>query len=171
MYKLVDNAVIQYMLQARIDTITGNISVTPPKGNAPHRVTLSANVQDNSGAELYPYNYQWYINDGGRRRIIGHGVHLYYTFEREGKHTVFLHVTSNNKNSKGNIITLPFEASTVVDVEPKMASIVLNINGVSLGNNEEIKFTPEEAGYGLLFDATSSTPIFGTRFSNTEWDF
>ena len=34
-----------------------------------------------------------------------------------------------------------------------------------------MKFTPAAADYGLVFDATSSTPTSGTRFAKTEWDF
>jgi hypothetical protein len=34
-----------------------------------------------------------------------------------------------------------------------------------------LKFLPEEAKYGLLFDATSSTPTSGAKFVRTEWDF
>jgi len=34
-----------------------------------------------------------------------------------------------------------------------------------------MKFTPDQASYGLLFDATSSTPTSGTRFSSVSWDF
>jgi PKD repeat protein len=38
-------------------------------------------------------------------------------------------------------------------------------------DNEELKFTPDEAEYGLVFDATSSTPTGGAQFIETEWDF
>jgi len=40
-----------------------------------------------------------------------------------------------------------------------------------LRNKDELKFTPDEARYGLLFDATSSTPTAGTDFIQTTWDF
>jgi len=170
-FKAVDDAVGQLVMWAYITSITGDIYVTPPEWDAPHRITLRADVTDESGAELYAHNYQWYVNVGGRRKIIGHGATLYYIFENAGNHTVFLHVTSNNRNTKWNVVTIPFEGRTLVTVRPKVASVKININGVALGNAEEIKFTPEEAGYGLLFDATSSTPTNGTRFFKTEWDF
>lgn len=48
---------------------------------------------------------------------------------------------------------------------------MIKVNGETVVDNSEIKFTPGTADYGLLFDATSSIPTSGTKFSRTEWDF
>jgi hypothetical protein len=34
-----------------------------------------------------------------------------------------------------------------------------------------LKFTPSQAKYGLLFDATSSIPTGSAKFTRTEWNF
>ena len=49
--------------------------------------------------------------------------------------------------------------------------MIINVNGDRVEDNRVLKFTPDDASYGLLFDATSSTPTSGTRFTTTSWDF
>jgi hypothetical protein len=53
---------------------------------------------------------------------------------------------------------LPFRSREDIEVKEKVASVIIKVNGLSLRQKDELKFTPEEANYGLLFDATSSTP-------------
>jgi len=36
--------------------------------------------------------------------------------------------------------------------------MIIKVNSNRLNQSDNIKFSPEEAKYGLLFDATSSTP-------------
>jgi len=84
---------------------------------------------------------------------------------------MFLDVKSNHKNAGGYTDVLPFSSRNVIEVKEKVASFIIGINGVSLGEADEIKFTPEEANYGLIFDATSSTPTGGAKFRRTEWNF
>lgn len=84
---------------------------------------------------------------------------------------MFLDVTSSHKNTLGNTDVLPFRARQTIEVKEKVASLILKVDSQRVGNESEIKFTPEEASYGLLFDATSSTPTSGAKFTNTSWDF
>jgi hypothetical protein len=49
--------------------------------------------------------------------------------------------------------------------------LIVNVNSDRVDNQTELKFTPEDASYGLVFDASSSTPTSGTQFSRTQWDF
>jgi hypothetical protein len=49
--------------------------------------------------------------------------------------------------------------------------MILKVNSKNLDENDELKFSPDDSIYGLLFDATSSIPTSGTKFLRTEWDF
>lgn len=66
---------------------------------------------------------------------------------------------------------LPFRSRADIVVNEKIASLIVKVNGYTVGDNQVMKFTPDEGGYGLLFDATSSTPTGGARFTRTQWDF
>ena len=65
---------------------------------------------------------------------------------------------------------MPYREKVQVLVEEKIASVIVKVNGERVGDNY-LKFTPEDARYGLIFDATSSTPSDGSRFSRTQWNF
>lgn len=80
-------------------------------------------------------------------------------------------MTSSHKNAEGYTDVLPFRSRTDITVNEKIASVILKVNGNRIGDSDEIKFTPEDANYGLIFDATSSTPSDGTKFTRTQWDF
>lgn len=80
-------------------------------------------------------------------------------------------VTSSHKNAEGYTDVLPLRQRVDINVNEKIASVIIKVNGDTVSDNRELKFTPETADYGLLFDATSSTPTSGTKFMRTEWDF
>ncbi|MBT3726394.1 hypothetical protein HOG21_01480 [bacterium] len=80
-------------------------------------------------------------------------------------------MSSSHKNESGYTDVLPFSSRANVEVKEKVASVILKVNSLSLRNKDELKFTPDEARYGLLIDATSSTPTSGTEFIETRWDF
>ena len=80
-------------------------------------------------------------------------------------------VVSAHRNSEGNIDILPFRSRADVKVKEKIASLIIKVNSETLYNQDELKFTPGDANYGLIFDATSSTPTGGAKFTQTEWDF
>jgi len=56
-------------------------------------------------------------------------------------------VVSNHKNESGFTDVLPFRSRTDIDVKEKVASLILNVNGDSLRNQDTLKFTPQEASY------------------------
>jgi len=103
--------------------------------------------------------------------ILGRGPSINFTFREEGNYTVFLDVKSAHKNSAGFTDVLSFQSRAIVQVKEKIASVIIKVNTLNLGNSDELKFTPDESSYGLIFDATSSTPTGGSRFARTEWDF
>lgn len=170
-YSEIVRSLADYLEKVDITSITWSIEANPSSGNAPLTTTFRASVEDPTGTLILSGNYTWWRDEGGRRIIIGRGPSLNYTFQDEAKHTVFLDVTSSHKNASGNTDVLPFRSRVEIDVNEKIASVILNVNGDRVDDNEEMKFTPGDADYGLLFDATSSTPASGSKFLKTEWDF
>lgn len=160
-----------YLEKTSIQAVKGNIEAIPSSGNAPLTVTLRWNVVDPTWTKLENHNYTWWMNVWWRRVVIWNKVALTYVFREEWNFTVFLDVTSNHKNSSWNVDVLPFSSRAEIEVKEKVASLVLKINSINLGNQDELKFLPDEARYWLLFDATSSTPTSWTQFIRTEWDF
>ncbi|MBW7954443.1 PKD domain-containing protein [Candidatus Gracilibacteria bacterium] len=161
----------EYIEKVLIQKITGLVEVSPNTGNAPLTTTFRGKVTDPSGTIIPSSNYIWWFDNGGIKRVIGRGASINYTFRDEGNFSVFLDVKSNHKNNGGYTDILPFSSRGVVEVKEKVASIIININSVGLRENDEIKFTPEESNYGLIFDATNSTPTGGAKFRKTEWTF
>jgi len=161
----------EYIEDVEVDSISGRIEATPLSGNAPLNSTLRARVEDPSGTQILSGNHTWWIDVAGKRVVIGRGPSINYTFKEEWKYSVFLDVTSSHKNALGNTDVLPYRERIDISVNEKIASVIINVNSDRVSNDDELKFTPEDANYGLLFDATSSTPTDGTRFSRTEWNF
>ncbi len=160
-----------YLESTDIKSVTGTIEASPKSGNAPLTVTLRAKVTDPTWTQIPSYNYIWWIDNAGQRQIIGRQVSLNYTFREEGNFSVFLDVVSAHKNESWYTDVLPFSSRTDIQVQEKIASLILKVNGEILWDNDTLKFTPDEGTYGLIYDATSSTPTSGTKFIRTEWDF
>ncbi|MDD3144837.1 MAG: PKD domain-containing protein [Candidatus Gracilibacteria bacterium] len=170
-FEEIATSIENYLEKVNIQKITGSVESFPSTGNAPLTVTLRGDVKDPTGTQLDNHNYTWWINDGGKRKVIGNKVSMTYVFKEEGNFSVFLDVSSNHKNASGYSDVLPFSSRADIVVKEKVASIILKVNSDNLGQQEELKFLPDDAKYGLLFDATSSTPTSGTKFIKTEWDF
>lgn len=164
-------ALSSYIEEVAIQEIEGQISASPLSGNAPLSSTLRAQVQDPSGTQILTWNYTWWVDNGGSKLVIGRGPTINYTFKNQGTFSIFLDVTSSHKNSGGNTDVLPLRKRVDIIVQEKIASLIINVNGDRVNDGEELKFNPDDANYGLIFDATSSTPTFGTRFERTQWDF
>ena len=163
---------VAYIKDVQIQKVRGSIKVAPKTGNAPLNVTFRwSNIKDPTGSKIESHNYIWWMDDGGKRKILWRKNSLNYTFREEGTFVVFLDVLSSHKNDKGNTDVLPFSSRAEIVVKEKIASLIIKVNSDRLGQFNELKYTPEEAWYGLVFDATSSTPTDGAKFSKTEWDF
>ena len=162
-----------YLENMQIEKITGKVEAFPDTGNAPLTVTFRWNVKDPTGTKIPTHNYIWWMDVGGKRKILSNSKwpSLNYTFKEEWNFSVFLDVVSNHKNAGGYTDVLPFRSRADIKVKEKVASVIIKVNGLSLRQKDELKFTPEEANYGLLFDATSSTPTSGSKFLKTEWEF
>ncbi|MDP2090787.1 MAG: PKD domain-containing protein [Candidatus Gracilibacteria bacterium] len=171
-YTAIQVAVENFLDKTTIQTIKGKVEAFPSTGNAPLTVTFrGSNIVDPTGTKIPTYNYTWWMYENGRRVILGSGLSISHVFKEEGTFSVFLDVSSAHKNEAGYTDVLPFSSRADVVVKEKIASIILKVNSVNLLNSELIKFTPEEAKYGLLFDATSSTPTSGAKFAKTTWNF
>lgn len=170
-FQSIASALEDYMTKVSITSVRWSVEAFPSSWNAPLTASLRWNVVDPSWTKLENYNYTWWMNVAGKRVILGNRVNLSYVFKEEWNYSVFLDVTSNHKNSRWNVDVLPFSSRVDIEVREKIASIILKVNSITLGNQEELKFTPDEARYWLLFDATSSTPTSWARFTRTEWDF
>lgn len=170
-YNSIIKALETFIEETKIEAIKGTIEASPKTGNAPLTVTLRAKVTDPTGTKIPDFNYIWWIDNGGKREIIGRKISLNYVIKEEGKTTIFLDVISNHKNEGGYTDVLPFSSRTEIEVKEKVASMIIKVNGEDLRGRDEIKFNPDESGYGLIFDATSSTPTSGTKFISTKWNF
>ena len=170
-YNDIVSAIDDYLNSTLTQKVSGSVESYPSSWNAPLTVTLRWNVKDPTWTKLENYNYTWWINEWGVRKVIWNKISLNYVFTEEGNYSVFLDVTSNHKNSLWYPDVLPFSSRANIVVNEKIASIILKVNSDTLGQKEELKFTPDEAKYWLLFDATSSTPTSGTKFTKTTWDF
>lgn len=162
---------VNYLDNARIEKVSGQIVATPSSWNAPLKVTLRWDVIDPYGAIIPNNNYVWYINDTSGIKILWRKRSLNYTFDKEGRFDVFLAVLSDHKNSFWNRDVLPFSSRYSINVKERFIDFNIKINGRSLWNDDYIKFTPEEARSGLRIDATGSSPAKWSDFSRTEWDF
>ena len=170
-YSELVEALSKYLDDVQIDKIKGKVEATPTEWNAPLTVTLRGRVTDPTGTKIPSYNYTWWIDVGGKRKIIGNQQSISYTLREEGNYSIFLDVTSAHKNVNGYTDVLPFRSRADIKVKEKIASLIIKVNSDNLRQKNVLKFTPEEARYGLLFDATSSTPTQGSEFSKTTWDF
>jgi PKD repeat protein len=170
-YTEIVKGIAGYLENVEITSISGDVEASPSSGNAPLTSTLRARVQDPSGTQIKTGNYTWWVDNAGDKIIIWRGPSINYSFREEGKFSIFLDVTSSHKNAEGFTDVLPYSQRVDITVNEKIASLIIKVNSDRVDNQTELKFTPENASYGLLFDATSSTPTSGTQFSRTEWDF
>ena len=172
-YEEIISELSSYIDDVNITKIKWSIDSYPSKWNAPLTVTFRANVTDPSWTVIPTYNYTWWMDVWWKKHILSQTSwpSFAYTFEEEWNFTIFLDVWSNHKNVGWYTDVLPFRSSETIEIDEKIASIILDVNDSRLWTKTELKFTPEEASYWLLFDATSSTPTWWAKFTSTEWDF
>jgi len=170
-YTSLVTSIENYLEKTNIKSIKWTVEAFPREWNAPLNVTLRWSVVDPTWTKIPKYNYTWWMYEDGKRKVLGDNISLNHIFTEEGKFAVFLDVKSAHKNEQGYTDVLSFSSRADITVKEKIASIIIKVNSTSLRNNDELKFTPDEALYGLLFDATSSTPTSGTDFIQTTWDF
>ena len=160
-----------YLDKTSIWGITWEVNGLPKSWNAPFNVTLRANVSDPTWTKIPKYNYVWWMDYGSRKVNIWTGPSINYTFKEEGTFTVFVDIKSAHKNGKWYTDVIPYRWEVKIQVREKVASLIVKVNWDRLWYRERLKFTPAQAKYGLLFDATSSTPTGSAKFTRTEWNF
>ncbi|NDK08191.1 PKD domain-containing protein, partial [Candidatus Gracilibacteria bacterium] len=170
-YIEIARAIEKYLYNTEIKKITGNIEANPTSGNAPLNATLRARVTDPTGTIIPKDNYIWWVDDGGKKKVVGKGLSINYTLNSEGKFSIFLDVLSDHRNSSNYIDVLPFRSRADIEVKQKVANVNIKVNFTDLGLQQTLKISPEDGDYGIVFDATSSTPTSGSKFLKTTWDF
>ena len=170
-FEWIRRALEDFIEKPNIKQIKGSILASPSEWNAPLVTTLSADLEDPTWSQISRSSYIWWMNVNWKRTVIWTKPTISKTFTQKWTFTVFLDVKSSHKNSFGNRDVLPYSGSVKVKVKEKIASVILRISWKSLDYDNEIKFSPETAGYGLIFDATSSVAASGTKFLTTTWDF
>lgn len=165
--------IANFINSVQVLSVQGSIIASPLEGNAPLTTSFRAtNIKDPSGTIPPTSNYIWWVREnGGRRRELGRGPTLTQIFPNEGTYTIFLDVVSASRNSKGKTDVLPLSTSVQVEVKPKVAEMVLLINGVNVSNKNSIKISPSIASQGILFDASASRAIGNGVITETSWDF
>lgn len=160
-----------FLEKVNIQSIKWDITVTPITWNAPLTVTFRWKVTDPSWSAVPSTNYVWWFDAAWVKKIIWRGLSINYTFVEEWNYAVFLDVKSTHKNANWYNDVIPFSSRANIQVKEKVASLLVYVNSKSLKDSDEIKFTPDEASYWLIFDATSSIPTWWAKFISTEWDF
>jgi hypothetical protein len=127
-YEELVEALDNYLEKARIPRVKGSVKATPQEGNAPLNVTLRGDVRDETGTKIPSYNYVWWVDDAGVRKVIGNKPSINYIFKEEGTFSVYLDVTSAHKNSNGYTDVLPFRSRADITVKEKIASVIIKVN-------------------------------------------
>jgi hypothetical protein len=164
-------AIWDFLDKTEIKKVEWTIEAFPTVWNAPMTTSLRARVKDPTWTKIEDYNYTWWINVWWKTIVIWKKPSISYTFRDEWTFTVFLDVKSSHKNSRWYSDTLPLRIRQDIEVQEKIASLIVKVWATDLKQQDNIKFTPEDALYGIVFDATSSTPTNGSKFIKTSWDF
>jgi len=170
-YSDVTKKLANYLGKSQISSISWKVSAIPSKWNAPLVVTLKADVVDPEWTLIPKNNYVWWIDLWGRKKILGNWPSINYTFRNQWKYGVFVDVRSNHKNKKGYTDVLSYRWKVDIDVLSKIASVIVKVNWERVWDKKELKFTPDDAKYWLIFDATSTVPTQDAKIIKTSWDF
>ena len=170
-YTSLVSAIENFLDKTNIQSIKWTVQAFPKEWNAPLNVTLRGSVRDPSWTQIPKYNYVWWMQKDGKRKVLGNNISLNHVFNEEWNFAIFLDVKSAHKNARWYTDVLSFSSRADIVIKEKIASVILKVNSSSLRNKDELKFTPDESKYWLLFDATSSTPTSGSKFIKTTWNF
>ena len=170
-YRSFLTAVTTFVTDPNIKYMTGTIQADPIQWNAPLVTTLRWRVEDPNGSNIPDSSYVWWMDVWGQRKVIWTKPSISHTFTQEGNVSVFLDVKSSHKNAKWYSDTIPYSGQVKIQVNEKIASVILRVGWEKIPYDNEVKFSPDEARYGIIFDATSSRPASGTKFLSTTWDF
>ena len=170
-YTAIVTSIENYLDKTTTKSITWTVQSIPGIWNAPLTVTFRWTIVDPTWTVIPTYNYNWWMYQNWKRINLGNSLSISHIFKEQWSFSIFLDVTSAHKNEAWYPDVLPFSWKADVVVKEKIASIILKVNAINLLNSDELKFTPDEAKYWLLFDATSSTPTAWAKFTKTKWDF
>ncbi len=173
--KNVYGEILSYMMayidNADVYRIEWTFMANPNKWSSPLNVTLRSRVVDKSWTKIPKSNMTWYMLEWAKKIRIWTGPSANYTINWEWEIIVFLEVVSSHKNSFGQTDVLPLVLTQTITVWEKAANLSFTVNGNNIKNKTQIKFTPEEAKYGLVFDPSSTYANGWATIIKTEWNF
>ena len=149
-------------------SVKAKIKAFPHSGNAPLTVTFDWRGSVDPSADTIPTNnYFWYYKNSQWKEVfIWQWPVIKYTFNTPNTYKVHLTVRSANKSSQW---ILDGEATTTIMVAPPIAKIVLYINWQKASTYSYVKLSSEEWKQWVLFDASWTTPQWGTKIVSSTW--
>lgn len=149
-------------------TVIANVKASPQAWNAPFTVTLDARSSVDPSNETIPSDnfYRYYRDTKGVDQTIWKGLVLSHTFTQPWTYLVHLTVRSSNKQSK-NIFD--WEDTVSISVSPKTANISIYANWQKFKKDKVVKVGTQEAKKWIVFDATSTLPMWWRQIMNHIW--
>lgn len=150
-------------------TVIANIKASPQAWNAPFTVTLDARSSKDPSNETIPSDnfYRYYRDTKWVDQTIWKGLVLSHTFNQPWTYLVHLTVRSSNKQSK-NIFD--WEDTVSISVSPKTANISIYANWQKFKKDKVVKVGTQEAKKWVVFDATSTLPMWGRQIMSHVWN-
>lgn len=150
-------------------TIKANIKASPQAWAAPLTVTLDARASVDPSNDTIPSNnfYWYYKNTDGVDVVIGRGSVISYTFDKEGVYYVHLTARSANKSTQG---ILDDKETVIINVAPKIASVVVYANNKKLQEKVYTKIGTSEAQKGVIFDGSATQAKGWRQIMSHQWE-
>lgn len=151
-------------------TVKADVKASPQSGSAPLTVTLDARASTDPSNDTIPSNnfYWYYKNTQGVDVVIGRWSVISYTFDTEGTYYVHLTAKSANKSTEG---IQDGRATTIINVAPEIANLVVYANGKRLQEKTYTKIGTTEARNGVVFDWSATLPKGGREVMSHSWEF
>ena len=147
-------------------TVKVQATANPNYWNAPLTVTFDAREsRDPSNDTIPSSNYFWYYRDtDGVDRTIWIWPVVKHQFSEAWSYIVHCTVRSSN--------AWIFDGTKdiTVTVSPKSATISIYANGKKMQKNKASKIGIQEAKKGVLFDGSSTTPLWGREIQSYTWN-
>lgn len=148
-------------------TVRAFATANPSNGAAPLTVTFDARWSVDPSSETIPTdNFFWYYRDENwvdtpmwKWNVIT------YVFDEAWKFIVHLVVRSSNVKEW----ILDWEQDLTINVSPKTANIVVYANTRKMQSNNAIKIWTAEAEKGVVFDGSSTMPIWWRKIMSYNW--
>ena len=156
-------------LKSTIDskyTVKVQASASPSNGSAPLTVTFDARWSKDPSNETIPSSkYFWYYRDID---WIDKTIWIWPVVKHQFLEawTYIIHCTVRSSNAW----ILDWSKNITVTVSPKSATISIYANGKKMQKNKASKIGIQEAVKWVLFDGSSTTPLWGREILSYTWN-